>query len=212
MTARLRFFGAKRWAEGIYLAESHGCGFDVQLAGLREECLLIEVVDGKERTRAFAGGGSNDRRIGQRESALVEEIAGSLDDFGTHAQNCGLALRAHPEMAMFHEEIGAVLFGSDRVGRGLGNALDHLHVRNIEFVPAVRALVGTNFAFDDHAGFLRERFDRVEDFRRDGVLGNNALNDARAVAELGEQELSTFAQVVEPATDGDRLALVLADF
>ena len=83
---------------------------------------------------------------------------------------------------------------------------------DVEFVSAGRALVGANFAFDDHARFLRQRLDRVEDFRRNGVLRHDALNDAGAVAKLRKQQLPALAQVVEPAADGDGLAVVLADF
>ncbi len=144
--------------------------------------------------------------------SLVEEIAGGVDDFGAHAQDRRLALRAQPEVAVLHQEVGAVLFGRDRIGVGLGHALHDLDVRDVEFVAAGGALVGADFAFDDDARFLREALDGVEDFRRDGVLRDYALDDADAVAELGEKELAAFAEVVEPSADGDGLAFVLADF
>ena len=103
--------------------------------------------------------------------------------------------------------LGVIGYGVD-----FGHALHDLHVGDIEFVAAVGALVGANFAFDDHARFLGQRLDGVENFGRDRVLRHDALNDAGAVAELREQQLSALAQVVEPAADGDGLALVLADF
>ena len=115
-------------------------------------------------------------------------------------------------MAVLHEEIGAVFFGRDGIRIGFRHALHDLHVRNVKLVSAVGALVGADFAFDDHAGFLGQGLDRVEHFRRDRVLGHDALNHARAVAKLREQQLPALAQVVEPAADGDRLAFVLADF
>jgi len=115
-------------------------------------------------------------------------------------------------MAVLHQEIDAVLFGSDGIGRRLGNALHDLHVRNVEFVAAGGALVGADFAFDDDAGFLGEALDGVEDFGRDSIFWNYALNDAGAVAKLGEEELAAFAEVVEPSANGDGLAFVLADF
>jgi hypothetical protein len=52
----------------------------------------------------------------------------------------------------------------------------------------------------------------VEDFRRHGVLWDYALNDAGAVAKLREEQLAAFAQVIEPASDGNRLAVVFTDF
>ena len=54
-------------------------------------------------------------------------------------------------MPMLHQEIGAVLFGRDGIRVGLRNALHDLHIQHVEFVAAGSALVGANFAFDDHA-------------------------------------------------------------
>ena len=45
-----------------------------------------------------------------------------------------------------------------------------------------------------------------------GVLWHDALDDAGAVAKDGEQQLAGFAEIVEPAADGDRLAVEFADF
>ncbi len=94
----------------------------------------------------------------------------------------------------------------------LGDPLHDLNVGDVEFVAAGRALVGTDLALDNHARLLREAFDRIEHFRRDGILGDDALNDAGAVAKLRKQEFPAFAQVVKPAANGDGLAVVLADF
>src|SRR5208283_721191 len=94
----------------------------------------------------------------------------------------------------------------------LGYALHNLDVRDVQFIAAGGALIGADFAFDDDAGFLREPFDGVEDFGWDGVLRNYALNDAGAVAKLGEEEFAAFAEVVKPSADGDGLTFVLADF
>ncbi len=113
---------------------------------------------------------------------------------------------------MLHEEVGAVLFRRDGIGVGFGDALDYLHVRHIEFVAAGGTFIGADFAFNDHARFLRESFDSVEHLGRYGILGHHALNDTGAVAKLREQQLPALAQVVEPAADRNRVAFVLADF
>src|ERR1700687_650172 len=104
-----------------------------------------------------------------------------------------------------------MFFGSDGVGSRFGHALHDLDVRDIEFIAAGGALIGANFAFDDDAGFPGEAFDGVENFGRDGVLWDYALDDAGAVAKLREKELAAFAEVVEPSADGDGLAFVGAD-
>src|ERR1019366_1075969 len=78
--AGLGFFGAEGWTERVDLAERHGGGFDIELAGLREVGLLFEVIHGEKRGGSFAGGGREDGRIGKSESVAVEEIAGSTND------------------------------------------------------------------------------------------------------------------------------------
>jgi hypothetical protein len=92
MAARFRFLRAKGRTERIHFAQRHRGGFDVKLAGLRKVCLLLEIIHGKQRSRAFAGGGSDDWGIGQSEAAFVEEVACSLDDLRAHSQNRCLAL------------------------------------------------------------------------------------------------------------------------
>jgi hypothetical protein len=92
-------------------------------------------------------------------------------------------------MAVLHQEIDAVLFGSDGIRIGFGHALHDLTFADVEFVAAGSALVGADLAFDDHAGFLGEALDGLEDFGRDGILGNYSLDDAGAVAKLGKRSL-----------------------
>ena len=115
-------------------------------------------------------------------------------------------------MPVLHQEIDAVLFQRDGIGIVLRNALDHLHIGDVQFVAAGSALVGANLAFNNHARFLGQAFDGIEDFGGDRILGHDALNHAGAIAKLREQQLPALAQVVEPAANGDALALVLADF
>ena len=52
--------------------------------------------------------------------------------------------------------------------------------------------------------------DGLEDLRRDGGLGNDALNGAGSVAEDGEQQLTAGAQVIEPGVQGDGSAFMFA--
>ena len=62
MAAGFGFFGAKRGAESVDLAEGHGGGFDVELAALRQVSLLVvDVIHFEERGGAFASGGREHR-------------------------------------------------------------------------------------------------------------------------------------------------------
>ena len=85
---RLRLLGAKGGPERIHLAQRHRCAFDIQLAALREVRLVPEVLDGKQRAGSFAGGRSENRRVGKDKAVIVEKIPRRLDDFSANAQNC----------------------------------------------------------------------------------------------------------------------------
>ena len=126
VAAGLGFFGAEGGAEAVDLAQGEGGGLDVELAGLGEVGRVAEVVDGKERGGAFAGGGREDGRVGADEAVGVKVLRGGAHDLGADAEDGGLARSADPEMAMLHEEVDAVLLERDGVGVGLGDALDDL--------------------------------------------------------------------------------------
>ena len=129
VAAGLGFFGAKRGAESVDLAERHGGGFDVELAALREiGFLVVNVVHFEERGSAFAGRGSENRRVGERVALRVHEIARGANGFGADAQNRSLARRANPEMAVIEQEIDAMLFELDGKRRGFGNFLHHFEL------------------------------------------------------------------------------------
>src|SRR5262249_1609539 len=92
------------------------------------------------------------------------------------------------------------------------HALHDLNVGDIELISAGCAFIRAYLSFDDYARFLRKALDRVEDFRRNCVFRHDTLDNARAVAELRKEQLPALAQVIEPATDRDRVAFVLSDF
>src|SRR5437773_6901191 len=115
-------------------------------------------------------------------------------------------------MAMLHQEIDAVLFERNGIGIVVRNALDDLNVGNIKFVAPWSALIRSDFAFNDDAGFLGETLHCIEHFRRDCAFGNHALDHATAITEYREKKFAAFAEIVEPAADGDGLAFMLADF
>jgi hypothetical protein len=112
---------------------------------------------------------------------------------------------------MLHEEFDPVLLGRNRVRIALGNPLQDLNAGHIELIPARRALVGADSPFDYHARLLCEAFYCVEYFGSHRIFRYHTLNQPGAIAELGEEQFPTFPQVVEPASNGDGLAFVLAD-
>jgi hypothetical protein len=70
-------------------------------------------------------------------------------------------------------------------------------------------LLGADFSGDDDARFLREAFECGESVGA-FLEGDDALNDAGAVAKDREEELAGFAEIVEPALNCDFLRVVLA--
>jgi len=112
---------------------------------------------------------------------------------------------------MLHEEVDAVFFERDGVGVGLGDALDDLEVEHVELKSSRRALVGSDLAGDDDAGFLSEAFQGFEDGGRDALDVGYALDGAGTVAKDWKEQLAAFAQVVEPSAQDDGLAGVLGD-
>ncbi len=112
---------------------------------------------------------------------------------------------------MLHEEVDAVLLERDRVGIGLGDALDDLNILDVQLKPAVGALVGADLAGDDDTGLLGQALERLKDLRRNALDVGYALDGAGAVAKDGKQELAALAQVIEPSAQSDGLAFMLAE-
>ncbi len=202
------FFRAEGRTEGVNLAEGHGRGFDVKLAALRQVGLLIvDVVHFEERAGALTSRGCEHRCVGERVTLGVHEVSGGSDGFGTDAENRCLARSSDPQVALVEQEIDAVLFELDGEGCGFRNALDDLDFGDAHFVPAGSALLGANLSRYNDAGLLREPLKRFESLRIFFERAD-ALNDASAVPKDREDQLAGFANVVEPAADGDFLAVV----
>src|SRR5689334_2791802 len=102
MAARLGFLRAKCRTEAIDLAEGSRRGFAIKLATLREVGLLIKVIRLKKRGGALAGIRSEDRRIDEQKSAVVEKISTGANDLMANAQYRMLAAGTQPQMPMFH--------------------------------------------------------------------------------------------------------------
>ncbi len=212
MAARLGLLGPEGGAEGIDLAEGHGGGLVVELAGLRQvDLLLVEVVDLEQRGGSFAGGRREDGRVEQRESVGVEIVANGPDHLVANAQDGVLPPAAQPQVPVIHQEIDAVLFGRDRIrdrtpapaGRSRGSprparsrpgARGSARILPVTMMEdsCVRSLIASNRAL------------------RQLALDGHALQDAGAVAQDGEGDLARSPQVIEPPGDDHGLASVLA--
>ena len=179
VAARLGFLGAEGGAEAVDLAERHGGGFVIELAGLREVGLVVvEVIHLEQRGGAFAGRRREDGRIHQGEAVRIEIIAHRLDHFVAHADDGVLALAAQPQVAVVHQEIDAVLLGRDGIRVGFRHALHHFQVLHVHLVAAGRALFGADLAGDDDGRFLGQVLDGLEQLFGQGALHGHALHQA----------------------------------
>src|SRR5216683_1686034 len=153
------------------------------LPGLRQVRLLVKIVHRKQSCRTFACCWSENWRVGERETTLVEEVARGFNDFRPHPQNRCLAWSAYPQVSMVHQKINAVFFERYWERIILRHSLQHLHARDVEFKSARSPLVRTHLAFYNHARFLRQSLYRIEDFRRNGILGDHPLNNSTPVTK-----------------------------
>src|SRR5581483_782342 len=144
--------------------------------GLREKSLLVEIIDWKERGCALAGRRRQDRWIGQHKATLIKEIADRSYDLGPDAQDGALPRAAHPQVAVLHQKVNAVLLTGNRKWIVFRHALDYADIGDIHFVTTGSALVGPNFARNDHAGFIGEVLDRIKYLGRNLVLRDHTLN------------------------------------
>ena len=116
VAAGLRLLGAEGRAEAVDPAERHGVGFVVELTALREVGgRVVEVLRRKQRRRPLARRRREDRRVGEDEAALVEEVAHGVDDLVADAQDRLLPLAADPEVPAVEQVVDAVLLRRDRV-------------------------------------------------------------------------------------------------
>jgi hypothetical protein len=99
----------------------------------------------------------------------------------------------------------------DWIRIAVGYTLNDLQIRYIEFISARRTFIGAHLAADDQARFLREILECIEDFGSNRFLKEHSLNGARAIAQDGEEQLPALAQIVEPSSYRDSLAITRPD-
>ncbi len=204
MTAGLGLLGAERRTETVGPPERHRVGLVIELSALREVgSLVVEVLHRKERRGAFARRRREDRRIGEDEAAVVEEVAHGVDDFVANPQDRLLPRRADPQVPAIHQVVDAVLLRRDGIVLRLGHDLE---AADIELEAAGRPGVGAGGACHRERGFLRQMIGAAERFLAHGGLGHHALDEPGAVAQREEMNLAARPAVVQPAAEGDGFA------
>src|SRR5262249_9252473 len=209
VAARLGLLGAEGGDEAEDLAEADHAAFDIQLAGLRQIGVAQIEVLGREQVRgALSRHRCQDGRIEAHEALVVQPLLRSGDHLGADAQQRVLLGRAHPQVAVLHQELDAVLLGLDRI---LRRDLDDLDVGDIKLIPARRTIVGSHRAGDPAGALQGQLLGRSEDLLRHILLEDHALNHPAAVAQADEDQLALLSLACHPAGQRDGLAIVAGD-
>ena len=135
-------------------------------------------------------------RIDQDEAVVVEVPADGVDDRVADLADGPLPLRAQVQVAVLHQEVDAVRLGRDRVALGRG---DDLGIRYGHLVAADAALVGPDGPGHRQRRLLAEPLELLEELIRHLALFDDALAQARAVADDQKQDLAAGPAVVQPA-------------
>ena len=145
MPAGFRFLRPEGRTETIYLAECGSGCFVVELAALRQVCGLVEILRFKKGRGSLAGIGSEDRRVDQCKTEVVEVVSAGLDHFMPYFYDCVLAGTSQPEVPVLHQKSGTVLLGSNgKIFRQLNNP----EFCDIQFIPAGRTRILANLPAD----------------------------------------------------------------
>ena len=203
MTPRLAFLGAERGPEAVDATERHGRRLVVELSALREVGLFAEVLRFEQGGCALARAGREDRGVHVEEALAVHEVAEGGDDLGAHAQDRLLARRTQPQVAVIHQEVGAVLLGSDRIALG---HRDHAHRLKPHLDAPGGARVRAQDAADHERGLLGEAVTRLPLLRRQILDSGHALHHPGPVPHQQELDLAARPSVREPAPQLDGAA------
>ncbi len=181
------------------------------MAGLGQIRLLAEVADLEQGAGALGGAGGDDGRVDIEEAVVVQKVDDGPLDRRPHAHDRPLPAAAQPQVAVVHQELDAVLLGRDRVADGV---LQHFGRVDVDLIPlghAGGAGIGLHRAADDERRLLPQVGQPLEQLVAHVRPVDNALGQARAVAQAQEQQLALGRQVIEPAANGDALADMVGD-
>ena len=215
-------FGAEGGAEGVDVAEGHGEGLAVELAGdgqiggLAEEVLGIidlavlrsgRVIDIKRRdlehfARALAVGAGNERRMDVDEAALLEELVDGERNQAADTENGLEGVGARAQMRDGAQILHGVALGLDgKVRRGRAFDIDLLCLKLKRLLGVGRQDERTGH---DHGGADVQLGDLGE-IRKLGAVDDLHLREKRAVGQVDEAEVLAGAQIAHPAADLDLL-------
>ena len=99
-------------------------------------------------------------------------------------------------MPVVHQEIDAVIFGSDGIRIRFRYALQDLRRFHVNFKSALRARLRPYLPGDDQRGLLGQTLQRLKQFLGQIGLYRDALNDPRPIAKQRKTDLAGAPNIV----------------
>ena len=186
----------KRRPKAVHLAMRHARRLEIELAGLGQIHWLAEVVHFKECGRALAGGRCEDRCVDEHEAVVVEEPPDGVDQRVANLEDHFLPPRSKPQVAMLHQEVGAMSLRRDGV---FAAGVYKFEAGHRQLVTALGPLLGPHRARHAQRRFLRQPLDCVEEVGSLLALLDYALAQARAVAHQQKRYLPARPHPIGPA-------------
>src|SRR4051812_46844998 len=115
-------------------------------------------------------------------------------------------------MPVIHEEVDSMVFGRDRIGMILRDALEELCTVDIELIAARSACFSAHGTGDNDRALLGKTLQRVECLFGQVALDGYALDQPTPITNERENNLAGLTQVVKPAANTDALSYVPTGF
>ena len=218
---RIAVLGAKRRAECVNFGErrrenlAFELAADRQIGRLGEKILLpIDLAVGRARRllqiqrrhaehlpRAFAVRGGDDRRLHVEKIALLEKRVDRVGQRVAHAKSGAESIAAHAQVGNLAKKFQRVPFFLQRIGRGIGRAVD-VNRCDLELDRLALRRRFNQYAAGFEAAAGGNLFKR---FFRDRARFDHELHalETRAVVELDERDAFGIAPRAHPAAQGD---------
>ena len=203
MATGLRLLRTEGGPKRVNASQGRRRGFAIELSGLRQVGIPFLEILGREQTGALTDRRRQNRRVDVNKTPLVEKVVEGLLHLMTDAHDRHLPGGAQPEVPVVEQEVDAVFLGLNRVVDRART--ENFDVGHTQLVAPRGPRLGTNFAGDRDARFLRQCPIPLPDVRRHLTPDDDPLKNPGAIPHDHEGDLSGRSQVRHPSTDGDTL-------
>ena len=199
------FSARKVGTEAVDPLERRAGGLDVELTGLRQVCVLAEVVGLEESACVLTDRTRQDGCVDLCEVPVVKEVGDGLLDFVADLEAGALLRRAEPEVSVIQQELDAMFLGLNRVLFGNGS---DFQIADPQLKTARRTIIGFDLAgHRDHA-LLRQGSKALPRGLGQCLLHEDALDDSGAIPHDRKGDLAVSTRGFNPPLNRDRFTHV----